>query len=262
MQKLEVIAPNKHLDARQTMEDGVKFTGAYVKDPIPGRYDWVYDLDLTSMYPSIIMTLNISPEMKLGKLDGWNAEEFIKDETKTYSFNRKGKVEMVNSDELKDIFKNNKVSIASNGVLYRNDKQGLIPSILEKWFDERVEFRKLMKKYGDEKNDSQYEYFKKRQLVQKIMLNSLYGTLGLPIFRFYDIDNAEAVTKTGVELIKYTEKMANYFYNKELGGEYEIELEDGSIKRLYGKSQIKVKRNGIIQEILVTDLKKSDDFLS
>ena len=145
------------------------------------------------------MTLNISPEMKLGKLDGWDAEEFVKGINKTYSFNRNGKVEMVNSDELNKIFTNNKVSVSSNGVLYRNDKQGLIPAILEKWFNERVEFRKLMKKYGDDNNTEQYEYFKKRQLVQKIMLNSLYGVLGLPVFRYYDIDNAEATTTTGVE---------------------------------------------------------------
>ena len=101
--------------------------------------------------------------------------------------------------------------------MYRNDKKGLIPSILNKWFDERVEYKKLMKKYGDEGNKEQYEYFGKRQLVQKIILNSLYGVLGLPVFRFYDVDNAEATTTTGVELIKFTEKMGNYYYNKELG---------------------------------------------
>ena len=45
----------------------------------------------------------------------------------------------------------------------------------------------------------------------------MYGVLGLPVFRFYDVDNAEATTTTGVELIKFTEKMGNYYYNKELG---------------------------------------------
>ena len=51
-----------------------------------------------------------------------------------------------------------------------------------------------MKKYGEEGNDEQHGYFKRRQHVQKIVLNSLYGVLGLPVFRFYDIDNAEATT--------------------------------------------------------------------
>tara|TARA_Y100001936_G_scaffold236173_1_gene265155 strand:- start:337 stop:2838 length:2502 start_codon:yes stop_codon:yes gene_type:complete len=218
MQKLGVIAPNKDFAAREKMNSDEKFSGAFVKDPNPGRYEWVFDLDLTSMYPSVIMTLNISPEMKIGKLDGWNAQEFVKGVEKTYTFNKSGRKDkdMLNSDELRKILSNNKVAISSNGVLYRNDKKGLIPSILEKWFDERVEYKKLMKKYGDEGDKEQYEYFGKRQLVQKIILNSLYGVLGLPVFRFYDVDNAEATTTTGVELIKFTEKMGNYYYNKEL----------------------------------------------
>ena len=48
------------------------------------------------------------------------------------------------------------------------------------------------------------------------MLNSIYGVLGLSVFRFYDTDNATAVTTTGQSLIKFTKKIANNFYNKEL----------------------------------------------
>ena len=106
---------------------------------------------------------------------------------------------------------------SSNGVLYRSDKKGLIPALLEKWFDTRVEYRKLMKKFGDAGDNEKYSYFKSRQLIQKVVLNSLYGVLGLPVFRFYDLDNAEATTLTGQELIKFTKKIGNHFYNKELG---------------------------------------------
>ena len=220
LKNIGVIAPNKALDAREKMNrDGNdKFTGAYVKDPKSGRYEWVFDLDLTSMYPSTIMTLNISPEMKIGKVNGWNAEEFIKGVNKTYSLEKNGKEQgHMNNEELKQMFEKNKVSISSNGILYRNDKKGLIPSLLSKWFDERVEYKRLMKKYGEEGNDEQHGYFKRRQHVQKIILNSLYGVLGLPVFRFYDIDNAEATTITGQELIKFTERIANKYYNDKLG---------------------------------------------
>jgi DNA polymerase elongation subunit (family B) len=169
------------------------------------------------MYPSTIMTLNISPETKIGKVNGWNAKEFLKGTQKTYSLEKGGKTQgHMNNEQLKDMFSKNKVSISSNGILYRNDKKGLIPVLLEKWFNERVEYKRLMKKYGDEKNDEQYNYFKRRQHIQKIILNSLYGVLGLPVFRFYDIDNAEATTVTGQELIKFTEKIANSYYNKKL----------------------------------------------
>jgi DNA polymerase elongation subunit (family B) len=216
MKKIGVIAPNKQHRSYQRSDDD-KFAGAYVKDPKPGRYEWIYDLDLTSMYPSIIMSLNISPETKIGKLEGWDAKEFIKGVNKTYTLMVSGKEKgRYNQDELKKMFDNNKVSISSNGIMYRYDKKGLVPVLLEKWFNERVEYKRLMKKYGDEGITDKYEYFKRRQHVQKIILNSLYGVLGLPVFRFYDVDNAEATTLTGQELIKFTEKIANSYYNKKL----------------------------------------------
>ena len=214
LKKMKIIAPNKPANISKEVE---RFVGAWVKNPVPGRYDWVYDLDVTSMYPSIIMSLNISPETKIGKLVGWNAEEFIKGTPKTYTFNRDNKKEvMLNDGELRELFNNNKVSVSSNGVLYKNDKRGLIPAILEKWFDDRTEYKQLMKKFSDEGDKDKSEYFKRRQHIQKIVLNSLYGVLGLPVFRFYDVDNAEAVTTVGQKLIKFTEKMVNFYYNKEL----------------------------------------------
>jgi len=216
MKDIGVVAPNK--PQRGDMGSYEKFAGAYVKDPKPGRYDWVFDLDLTSMYPSTIMTLNISPETKLGKLEGWNAEEFVKGVNKTYTLmvgdKEKGKYDQ---DELKKMFDNNKVSVSSNGVLYRYDKKGLIPVLLEKWFNERVEYKRLMKQYADEGDMEKSDYFKRRQHIQKIVLNSLYGVLGLPVFRFYDVDNAEATTLTGQDLIKFTEKITNFYYNQQLG---------------------------------------------
>jgi DNA polymerase elongation subunit (family B) len=157
----------------------------------------------------------MSPETKIGKINGWDAEEFIKGVDKHHSVEKDGKViQTFSSGQLKDFFNKNNVSISSNGVLYDLKQKGVIPAILEKWFNERVEYRKLAKKYGQEGNDELHGYFDRRQLVQKILLNSLYGVLGLTVFRFYDIDNAEGTTTTGVQLIKFTEKIANSYYNK------------------------------------------------
>ena len=216
LKNLGVFAPNK--PSKPNMSSGDKFAGAYVQSPQRGKHDWVFDLDITSMYPSVIMSLNISPETKIGKLSGWDAEEFLKGTPKTYTLESNGKeMGKLTETELKDFFDKNKVSVSSNGVLYRSDKQGLIPALLAKWFDTRVEYRKLMKKFGDAGDNEKYTYFKSRQLIQKVVLNSLYGVLGLPVFRFYDLDNAEATTLTCQELIKFTKKIGNHFYNKELG---------------------------------------------
>ena len=217
LRSLSLVAPSKGADVTYDGSEG-RFAGAYVKAPIPGRYDWVFDLDLTSMYPSIIMSLNMSPETKIGKINGWDAEEFIKGVTKTYSVEKNEKViRRFSNGELKDFFNKNNVSISSNGVIYDLSKKGVIPAILETWFNERVEYRGLAKKYGQEGNDELHGYFNRRQYVQKILLNSLYGVLGLTVFRFYDIDNAEGTTSTGQELIKFTEKIANNYYNNILG---------------------------------------------
>jgi len=273
LKNLGVVAPNKPI--KPDMSSGDKFTGAYVQSPQRGKHDWVFDLDITSMYPSVIMSLNISPETKIGKLKGWDAEEFIKETKKTYTLESNGREKgKLTETELKDFFDNNKVSVSSNGVLYRSDKKGLIPALLEKWFDTRVEYRKLMKKFGDAGDNDKYTYFKSRQLIQKVVLNSLYGVLGLPVFRFYDLDNAEATTLTGQELIKFTKKIGNHFYNKELGTDkdYCIYIDTDSVfysavplvnKRFPNKEFTETRMSKVILDVadeMQTYLNKSYDY--
>ena len=206
LRRRNLVAHNKPADRRERMEalkerGDDKFIGAYVKAPIVGKYDWVYDLDLTSLYPSIIMTLNISPETKVAKIHNWDANKFIKGEIDTYTIGD----DTIKKENLKDYLNDSKFSVSSNGVLYRTDEVGCIPGILDLWFAQRVEYKNEMKKYGKAGNKEKYAFYHKRQLVQKILLNSLYGVLGLPAFRFYDIDNAEAVTTTGQTVIKSTQ---------------------------------------------------------
>jgi DNA polymerase elongation subunit (family B) len=216
LKKKGIVAPNK--PPRPKSFGNEKFVGAYVQDPIKGKHNWVYDLDITSMYPSCIMSLNISPETKIGKIQGWNPEEFLKkNNKKTYSVTQNDKViGRFTETELKKFIDGKEIGIATNGVMYRTDKDGLLPALLRKWFDERVEYRKLSKKFHEEGDKEQSDYFDRRQYLQKVLLNSLYGVLGLPVFRFYDLDNAEATTYTGQTLIKFTKKIGNAYYNKEL----------------------------------------------
>jgi DNA polymerase elongation subunit (family B) len=217
LKRKNIVAPNKPADRQERMQalrdnNEEKFIGAYVKAPIVGKYDWIYDLDLTSLYPSIIMSINISPETKVGKIEDWDAQKFLKGEVSEYRIGDN----YITKENLQKLLEKSKYSIASNGVMYDTSKPGCIPDILDLWFSQRVEFRKLEKKYGESGDKEKYAFYKKRQLVQKILLNSLYGVLGLPAFRFYDVDNATAVTTTGQTVIKSTADMANIKYNKEL----------------------------------------------
>lgn len=221
-----LVAPNKPARGREEYEERLEegeegFSGAFVKEPVPGRYNWVFDLDLTSMYPNIIISLNISPETKVGKLEHYSVEKHVRGSIDSYKL---GQTEYT-SEEFKELITKSNYSLSSNGVLYRTDKVGVIPTLLDLWFNQRVEMRKKaaeFKKLGDME---QYNFYNQRQQVWKILLNSFYGVLGLPIFRFYDVDNAEAVTTTGVDIIQTTAKAINVYYKQELevdGGDWVI----------------------------------------
>lgn len=193
-----------------------KFVGAYVKPPVPGRYEWLTCLDATSLYPTTIMTLNISPETKIGKILGWDEINMMAkfknkkpiNDTFIIQF-KNGKEKSYTKIELMSFIKDNEYRVGGNGALYNSKNKGLIPAILEKWFDERIEFKNLMKKYSKEGNKEKEEYFDRLQYVTKILLNSMYGVLGLQSFRFFDLDNAEAVTVTGQDVLRFADIMGN-----------------------------------------------------
>ena len=244
------VAPNKPLRRNREEEENNKFTGAYVKEPKPGLYKWVYDLDLTSLYPSIIMTINISPETKIGKVNDYSAEKHMKKEMESYvitDVNRETLPPM-NIDEFNEFINKMNLSVASNGVMYTKNRVGVIPEILDVWFSKRVEYKNLMKKYGKAGNDDLYKFYHQRQLVQKIMLNSLYGVLGLPAFRFYDIDNAEGVTLTGQTVIKTTEMIANQYYVKNIGKEADYNVYTDTDSVFYEAAPLVKARNPEIDE--------------
>lgn len=218
-----LVVSNKPEDGRKLMEERVEnedegFAGAYVKPPVPGLYDWVYSLDLQSLYPSIIMSLNISPETKRGFITNWDVEKHRRGEIDTYYIREKDTDTVVRlaRENFLQFMENANLYVSSNGVMYDSSKMGIIPEVLDKWFAERVEFKNLMKKYKNEGNTELAEFYDRRQHIQKIFLNSLYGVLGLPIFRFFDIDNALAVTATGQDVIKNSADFANKLYNDKL----------------------------------------------
>jgi len=224
MKRLDIVAPNKKL--RETVPAGEEaisndFAGAYVKDPIPGVYEWVFDEDMASLYPSIIRTLNISPETKFGRVENWDAvkEAFWSGETADLNMKLKSgsKHYLIPDIEFRQWLLDNKCTVSSIGVVYNAAKGGLIPSILETWMNEREEYRGLAKKYGKEGNADMSKFFDSRQHTMKIVNNSLYGALGAPGFRFHDLDNAESITLTGQQVIKHAMSKGNEWFTKQTG---------------------------------------------
>lgn len=215
LKKNKLVAPNR--PEKDGDEEGIE--GAYVKEPKPGLYKKVIDLDFTSLYPNIIRTLNISPETKIGKVLNWT--EFMKDfykmnQGKEYDDkeiilqlpDKKGKTAL---SKLKELLDKRNYSIACNGVIYNMDKVGFIPKIVGEWFNERVEYKELKKKAKTKDEEKEYDI---KQYVMKILMNSFYGVLASPFFRFYDTDLSEAVTMTGQNLTKLSEKITNDYFGE------------------------------------------------
>lgn len=209
-----LVSINKPERVEQSEE---KIEGAYVKDPHPGIYKKVMDLDFTSLYPNIIRTLNVSPEKKVGKIMNWKKflpafyTSKIEPEQSVTMVSTKGVTKEINLTKLRTILEKNNVSIAGNGVMYKLDGYGFIPQIVSEWFAERVEFKNkkfIAKKQNDTAEAIMYDIM---QYVMKILMNTLYGVLALPSFRYYDRDMAESITLTGQNLIKQSEKNVNRY---------------------------------------------------
>lgn len=171
MKKIGLIAPNKNPKNRELMGGDDRFSGAYVKSPESGLYQWLFDLDFTSLYPSIVMTLNISPETKMGKIDGWNAHKHLNNKEVVYKVNITDKESNLNGNDIDDLFKKYDIGVSANGVLYRQDKKGIIPTILDEWFKDKDRYDKLMKQYGNKGDDEKSNYYKQRRTISKVMLN-------------------------------------------------------------------------------------------
>jgi DNA polymerase elongation subunit (family B) len=112
-------------------------------------------------------------------------------------------------------------AIAANGCIYRNDKQGFLPALMEKMYNDRVVYKKKMleakqryeksKSKEDEKLIARYHNM---QMAKKIQLNSAYGALGNQYFRWFNFNHAEAITTSGQLSIRWIEKKVNLFFNK------------------------------------------------
>ena len=177
-----------------------KYAGAYVKEPIPGKYDWVVSFDLNSLYPHLIMQYNISPETL------W--------ETRHPS----ASVERLLNQEV-DL--SGKFAVCANGAQYRKDIKGFLPEMMEKIYTERVIYKKKMiqaKKDYEKSPSKQLEKdiskFNNIQMARKIQLNSAYGAIGNQYFRYYNLLNAEAITLSGQVSIRWIENKMNQKMNK------------------------------------------------
>ena len=223
LKRLGIVSPNRPKRATSDDVESEEFVGAFVKDPVPGLYTWIFDVDMASLYPSIIRTLNISPETKVGKISNWSdVKEYFLNNTPcdldAYVTFVGAKDDRIRANDLREYLLSNDYAVSAIGVLYDKKADGLVPKILETWMQEREDNRALAKKYGNEGNSEKARFYDARQLTAKIVNNSLYGALGNAGFRFYDLDNAVSITTCGQLILKnYVQDAINNWFKTNLG---------------------------------------------
>jgi DNA polymerase elongation subunit (family B) len=197
LKKRNIVIPPK-----DRTEKNDKYAGAYVKEPVPGVYDYVVNFDLNSLYPHLIMMFNISPET------------LVDDRHPTVTVDK-----ILNQQLNFDMYKD--YAICPNGAMFRKDVRGFLPELMEKMYGDRVIFKKRMieaKKAYEKKSSKELEKEIARcnniQMAKKISLNSAYGAIGNQYFRYYKLANAEAITLSGQVSIRWIESKMNSYMNK------------------------------------------------
>ena len=294
-----------------TAAETLPAAGAYVANPKKGIHENVGAVDITSLYPSVIRSLNMAPETIIGQIRQSLTDQYMFDKgTKLASERRNyqedddpqtgsilwenlfstleytavmnqergttltidyadGRSEEMSAAEVwKLIFDSNKPYILSaNGTIFTYDKEGVIPGLLTRWFTERKITQKQAKEaYGTD----MFEYYDKRQLVRKILLNSAYGALLNEHCRFYDKRIGQSVTLSGRQIVKHMMSQINEIitgeykhdgeaivYGDSVTGDSVIRTTDGdvSIEELFNqcveKSVVQGKEYGVWNESTV-----------
>ena len=180
-------------------DNAPKAKGAFVLLPQVGEHEWIGAIDINSLYPSTIRSNNISPETIIGQfVENETAFEEIRNKSfreLTFELNSGEKL-TASAEEWRIAMLDKKWTISGYGTVFSQDKQGIMPAILEYWYSTRKKYQKLMKEALSNGDQIKATYYDKLQYVYKIKLNSYYGSLLNSYFRFYDKRLGESTTAT------------------------------------------------------------------
>lgn len=167
-----MVVPDKNIDMKK---EHIPVAGAHVADPKIGLHEWIGSVDINSLYPSVIRSLNMGPETIIGQIRLDYTSEIIKEKLKTvtnppdawhnifstfeysYVLNREDKkliidfedgstIDIKASDLYDYIFsENSDICLSANGTLFKTNVDAIIPKLLEKWYYERLQMKQKVK---------------------------------------------------------------------------------------------------------------------
>jgi DNA polymerase elongation subunit (family B) len=233
LKRKNIVSPNKPTTSNpllKTVEE--EYAGGYLKDPVPGLYEWVIDLDFTSLYPSIIRSLNIGIETLVGRIvnndkydNQWSLNELESMDpdapivVEKLLANKTTILRETTAGTMVDMVKSNNLIISAPGIIFSKSKESIVCEILTDWFNKRVEYKNKMKKaFKIDKDPIMGDFYNRRQHAYKIKLNDVYGVFALNSWRYTDGHKmiSKAITLTGQRLTQESIKYVNKTLNEKL----------------------------------------------
>lgn len=199
--------------------------GALVLYPQVGMHEFVGSIDITSLYPTAIRSLNISPETIRGQFEGCELDfHEIASGTSmkllTLVFEGDKRSVTKSAEDWREYFIERKWAVSGYGTVFDQTKMGFIPALLGEWFALRMKYQKMKKEAIAAGDSDKAGYYDRLQYVYKIKLNSLYGALSNLYFRFYDLRMGESTTGSGRAILRHQCRTVA----KILDGKYDVDF--------------------------------------
>ena len=233
LKRQDIISPNKPTTINPLLKESTtdEYAGGYLKDPVPGLYQWVIDLDFTSLYPSIIRSLNIGIETLVGRIvnndkydNQWTYEELLNMDPDTLVVIEKLKEDFtlsraqVSVSKIIKLIESNKWITAASGAIFRTDKSSVVCEVLTDWFNKRKHYKKLMSQAYKSGDTNLGDHYHRLQHAYKIKLNDVYGCYAINGWRYTDGHKiiSSAITLTGQRVTQESIKFVNHWMNSKL----------------------------------------------
>lgn len=195
------------------------YAGGFLLDIKPGVYRWLSDYDYSSLYPSIIRSLNLGIETLVGRIVideptrniWWGLSDLkSKDPNQEIEFEILDKetyilkVTKLTIGKLIKTIESKKWTISANGVCFRTDERSIVASVLSDWFTMRKEYKKKMEHAHESGNELLEKLYDSQQHSFKILLNAVYGAFAINSWRFTDGYKimSSAITCTGQRMLQ------------------------------------------------------------
>jgi len=234
------------------------FEGGFVRDPERGIQKAIASFDVNSLYPNTIITLNISPETKLGKVV---QGDFEKGEEVTISLIN-GKMHTLPSEKFKKFLVDEKVSLTKAGILYSQKSKGILPNLIDQVYKERVEAKNQLQKYQNIKNKTSEDlrkisYYDNLQKTIKVLLNAMYGVTSNKHSSLMDLDHASSITATGQSVAKAGSAIIDEYVREKYDVNQSVTLYSDT-DSLIGITVIQTNLGSMPIETLYNNFKNSD----